>query len=94
MSGAERLVIAHGTPKGYGQHHRSRTPACTPCLEAHRESVWAGRIRLGRIGALFIPLDVLAAVLDSGSAEALSAYLGVEVVDAIKDRATEQAGRE
>lgn len=80
------LPEEHGTHRGYGQHQRNGTTPCVGCLNAHRLVLWAGRIRRGKTKFLQIPVDVLAAVL-AGETDALLAFLGPEVADALTERA-------
>ena len=81
--GRPSFPTEHGTVRGYRQHHEMGDPPCTPCLNANRLSVWASRIRNGRVKALNIPLHVLEAVL-GGDHEALARFLGPEVVTVIE----------
>lgn len=90
--GRPRLPVEHGTHRGYGQHIKANTPACVPCLDAHRLAVWVSRIHKGQMKGLTVPLDVLADVL-AGETDALLAFLGPEVADAVTERVVSRMGR-
>lgn len=89
--GRPKVPEEHGTHRGYGQHINARTPACVPCLDAHRLAVWVSRIRKGQMKGLTIPLDVLANVL-AGETDSLAKFLGPEVADAVTERVVSQMG--
>jgi hypothetical protein len=82
---SEMASIEHGTPRGHGQHIRTGTLACQPCLDAHRLDMRLSRMRRGKVHSLNIPLDVLADIL-AGDGGALARYLGPDLVKAFADR--------
>jgi hypothetical protein len=89
--GRPKMPEEHGTARGYGQHIRSRTIPCVSCVDAHRLTTWAWRIRRGDMKGLTIPLGVLADVL-AGETDSLAAYLGPEVADAVTGRVVSRMG--
>lgn len=72
-----------GTRVGYAHHQMLATKPCPPCLEANASAVKASRVRTGKTQALNITVEVLAETLAAHLCEALRAFLGEEVAEAV-----------
>lgn len=74
-----------GTRVGYQRHQAEDTRPCLPCLDANSSAVKASRIRTGKTRGLNVSVEVLRETLTTGSCEALLAFLGEEVAEAVKN---------
>lgn len=90
------MLAPHGTTRRYHQHRTLGEDPCTPCVQEFRADgrrrTAVSRIRTGKDKAMRIPLDVLAAVL-AGDTDALAAFLGPEVADAVTERVVSRMER-
>lgn len=73
-----------GTRVGYQRHQDEDTQPCPPCLGANSAAVKASRIRRGKQHGVNISVDVLRETLAAHPCEALLAFLGEEVADAVR----------
>lgn len=76
-------MTACGTRSGYQRHQDEDTPACPPCLAANSSAVKASRVRTGKTRSLYVDVDVLAQTLAAHPCDALLAFLGEEVAEAV-----------
>jgi len=77
-------VSTCGTRVGYQQHQAEDTRPCPPCLGANSDAVKASRIRRGKQRGLTITVEVLRETLAAHPCEALLAFLGEQVAEAVK----------